>query len=216
MRIPTYIVGAGGLGRGVLETVNMIASQSRNWEVEGFIDDNVDLYETTINGINVVGGIDYLMKINSFTNIILAIANPNIKEMVYERLKENSYLFFPNIIHPNVALTPSTKIGWGNIISENVSFSADVEIGNFSLIHFNSTIGHDVKLEDYVTVYPGANISGFVKLKCKSEIGSNACIMPSKTIFESAMVGAGALVRSDVFSKTVVAGVPAHEIKRER
>jgi sugar O-acyltransferase (sialic acid O-acetyltransferase NeuD family) len=216
MRIPTYIVGAGGLGRGVLETINMISIQNRNWEVEGFIDDNADLHETTISGVYVVGGIDYLMEINCFANIVLAIANPDIKEIVYERLKGNSYLFFPNIIHPNVVLPPSTKIGWGNIISENVSFSADVEIGNFSLIHFNSTIGHDVKLEDYVTVYPGANISGFVKLKCKSEIGSNACIMPSFTVYDSARVGAGALVRTDVFQKTVVAGVPAHEIKRER
>lgn len=212
MRIPTYIVGAGGLGRGILETINTISDRDRNWEVKGFIDDNAEIHHKSINGVDVLGGIDSLLTIESFANVILAIANPNVKATVYERLKKNGNIMFPNIIHPTVQLSHSAAIGCGNIISKNVSFSADVEIGNFTLIHFNSSVGHDVQLEDYVTVYPGVNLSGFSKMRMKCQIGTNAAILPQIIVGEEAVVGAGSLVNTDVRSRRTVVGVPATEI----
>lgn len=214
MRKPIYIVGAGGLGRGVLETINAITNKHRNWEIKGFIDDNIEIHKRMIHNIEVLGDLDYLLKIESFANVVLAIAKPDIKAIVYERLSKNKNLFFPNIIHPKVHLSPSVEIGWGNIVSENVSFSADVEIGSFTLIHFNSSIGHDVCISDYSTIYPGASVSGFVQLKDKCEIGSNACVLPSNIVGEKAIVGAGALVNREVQPKTTVVGVPARVIQK--
>ena len=45
-------------------------------------------------------------------------------------------------------------------------------------------------------------------------IGAGAIILPNVTIGERAVVGAGAVVTKDVPPYTVVAGVPAKEIKK--
>ncbi|MFC5604801.1 NeuD/PglB/VioB family sugar acetyltransferase [Sporosarcina koreensis] len=216
MSIPTYIIGTGGLGRGVAETVKVISERDRNWTFLGFIDDDASVVGTYINGVKVVGDTEYLLGLNTMANVIIAIANPVVKAKIFEKLSLNKNLLYPNIIHPSVHLNSSIKMGIGNIISDNVAFSANVFVGDFSLIHFNCTIGHDVEIGDYSTMYPGANISGYVKLMEKCEIGSNACILPSQVVREEAIVGAGALVKSEVISKSIVVGAPAREIIRNK
>ena len=49
-------------------------------------------------------------------------------------------------------------------------------------------------------------------VKRRAAIGSNATIMAGVTIGESALVGAGAVVTSDVADYSIVAGVPASVI----
>ena len=49
-------------------------------------------------------------------------------------------------------------------------------------------------------------------VKKRASIGSNATIMAGVTIGESALVGAGAVVTSDVADFAIVAGVPARKI----
>lgn len=64
-------------------------------------------------------------------------------------------------------------------------------------------------------------LAGFLKrkegpilLKHGCWIGAGAVILPGVTIGEAAVVGAGAVVTNDVPDFTVVAGVPAREIKK--
>ena len=52
----------------------------------------------------------------------------------------------------------------------------------------------------------------WVILKRRASIGSNATIRAGLTIGESALVGAGAVVTSDVPDYAIVAGVPARII----
>lgn len=213
MKIPTYIVGTGGLGRGVLETVKLINSSNHNWDIAGFIDDN-ETMGSVVNGLSVKGNTNDLLHLKEVSNVVIAIANPNIKEKIYRKLLANPNLLYPNIIHPSVFVNRTVKIGYGNIISDHVAISANVEISNFTLVHFNSTIGHDIKIHDYSTIYPGANLSGFSVFHTKSQIGSNACVLPSVTIGAEAIVGAGAVVNKNVDANTTVAGVPAEILKK--
>ncbi|RST74182.1 hypothetical protein D4T97_010915 [Siminovitchia acidinfaciens] len=215
VKIPTYIIGTGGLGKGVLETIKMIDLRDRNWDLAGFIDDNIENSHVHVGGLPVVGDTDFLLTINDTSNVVIAIANPIVKEKIHKKLSTNSRLLFPNVIHPTVTLNPTVKVGYGNIISEHTAISADVEINNFTLVHFNSTIGHDIKIKDYATIYPGGNLSGFSILGEKSQIGSNACVLQNVKVGVSATVGAGALVNKDVCDNTTVAGVPAKLLRSE-
>ncbi|MBS4192611.1 NeuD/PglB/VioB family sugar acetyltransferase [Bacillus sp. FJAT-49705] len=210
-RIPTYIIGTGGLGRGVLETVKAKAQHEANWEIAGFFDDYTPSGEI-INGVRVLGTTEELKGILTFSNILIAIASPKVKETIYQRVQSNPYLFFPNLIHPSVKINDSVNLGKGNILSENVVMSANVEVGDFNLVHFNATLGHDVKIGNYTGIYPGCNVSGYSVIKDSVLVGTNAAILPSIIIEKNTTVGAGAVVTKDIEANCRVAGVPAEHI----
>ncbi|RCV66104.1 maltose O-acetyltransferase [Methanophagales archaeon] len=66
------------------------------------------------------------------------------------------------------------------------------------------------KIEPHVKVVNG----GKIRIENDAWIGAGAIILPNVTIGEGAVVGAGAVVIKDVPPYTVVAGVPAKEIKK--
>jgi len=63
------------------------------------------------------------------------------------------------------------------------------------------------------TQYTGDK-EGKIIIQDDAWIGAGAIILPNVTIGKGAVVGAGAVVTKDVPPYTVVAGVPAKEIKK--
>ncbi|MFD0868713.1 MULTISPECIES: acetyltransferase [Paenibacillus] len=209
-----YIVGTGGLGRGIAELLKSINASDPRWIIEGFIDDNTGTVGRKVNHLSVKGTTDRLLTVEKPSDVVLAIANPAVKERLIRKLKLNPYLSFPNIVHPRVELNEFVAMGQGNIVTEGVVFSANIQIGSFNLIHFNSTIGHDVVMEDYSTIYPGNNISGYVKIESRAVIGTNAAVLPSVRIGKDAIIGAGSVVLKDVEQGATVIGSPAKPINK--
>jgi len=92
----------------------------------------------------------------------------------------------------------------------------------------------DLVIEDYVGWGPGAKVLGSthtgvpadvpiiqtdltikpVRIGAWADIGVNAVILPGVTIGKGAIVGAGAVVTTDVEPFTIVAGVPAKFLRR--
>jgi UDP-2-acetamido-3-amino-2,3-dideoxy-glucuronate N-acetyltransferase len=121
-----------------------------------------------------------------------------------------------------------TKIGAFVEIQKNASVGARCKISSHSFICEGVTIedevfiGHGVMFTN--DLYPRAvNDQGelqteadwavvLTRVKRRASIGSNATIMAGVTIGESALVGAGAVVTSDVADYAIVAGVPARGI----
>jgi UDP-2-acetamido-3-amino-2,3-dideoxy-glucuronate N-acetyltransferase len=121
-----------------------------------------------------------------------------------------------------------TKIGAFVEIQKNASIGARCKISSHTFICEGVTIedevfiGHGVMFTN--DLYPRAvNAKGelqteadwavvLTRVKRRASIGSNATIMAGVTIGESALVGAGAVVTSDVADYAIVAGVPARDI----
>ena len=122
-------------------------------------------------------------------------------------------------IQKNAAVGARCKISSHTFICEGVTIEDGVFVGHgvmFTNDPYPRAVNNDGNLQtddDWTVVT--------TRVKRRASIGSNATIMAGVTIGESALVGAGAVVTSDVADYAIVAGVPARVIgdvreRRER
>lgn len=203
------IIGASGFGR----EVAWLIENSDNWNVIGFVDDNKNLENKSMNDYPVLGTIDFLLNVNEKTNAVVAIGNPQTRKKIVERLQSNKNISFPNIVDKDVIIDKTVTLGFGNIICKGNILTTNIEIGNFNHINLNCTVGHDVQFHDYITVYPGVNISGNVRINDCVEIGTGTKIIQGKEIVKETVIGAGSVVVKDIVENGTYIGVPAKQMK---
>jgi len=118
----------------------------------------------------------------------------------------------------------NTKIGKKCVIGQNVTIGPEVKIGNNCKIQNNVSVYKGVTLEDEVFCGPSCvftNVTtprAFIERKNEfkptlvkrgATIGANATILCGNSIGKYAMIGAGAVVTSDVEDYALYTGVPA-------
>lgn len=192
-----YIVGAGGLGREVLDA--LLASGG---VASGFLDEH--RAGETVRGLPVIAPSDA----RSDALFTVGIADPHARlrlsgELVSAGLRPRT------IIDPRAIIGPETALGPGCVVLGGAFISSDVHLAEHAQVHYNATVGHDARLEAGVTVYPGGNIGGAVALDLGTSVGANASVLQGRRIGAWAFVGSGAVVTRDVEPGSVVVGVPA-------
>lgn len=204
-----YIIGAGGVGKEIVWIVEQINKKHPTWTIAGFIDDNKEIHGLTMNGIPIVGGIDFLLNKEWDEDIfvVCAIANYRVKKSIVERLSDK--VSFANIIHPDVYISSTNKIGLGVIIYPGAIITTNVTIGNHVIISPKCGVGHETIINDYCSLLWNVNVSGNDVLEEGCLIGSGATIIQNKKIGCGSIVGAGAVVISDINNNVVVVGCPA-------
>jgi len=120
-----------------------------------------------------------------------------------------------------------STVGEQCVIGQNVMIGPDVTVGDRCKIQNNVSVYKGVVLEEEVFCGPSSvftnvyNPRTFVSRKHEFQktvvkrgatIGANATIVCGTTVGRYAMVGAGAVVKSDVSDYAVVAGVPAKQV----
>lgn len=120
-----------------------------------------------------------------------------------------------------------SRIGDNCVIGHNVVIGPDVDVGSRCKIQNNVSLYKGVILEDEVFCGPSCvftnvyNPRAFIERKHEflktvvkkgATIGANATIVCGTTIGKYAMIGGGAVIKSDIPDYAVVAGVPAKQI----
>ncbi len=135
-----------------------------------------------------------------------------------------------NYIGRNVEIGALTKISIGNntSIQDRCILLGDIEIGKSCLFAPNVFISsgrHYFDLhpemyikdqDDLVRNSPELNAQHSRKIKIEDDcwIGVHAVIMPGVTIAKGCVIGANSVVTKDVEPYTIVAGIPATEVKK--
>lgn len=206
-----YIIGAGNVGGFVAYHANEMGE----YNVIGFIDEDESKKNKNYYGYNVIGSLDFLLKIKKKTAVAISVANPIFRKKINEILAENENLVFPNFIHPNAWISKTTNLGAGNIIYPGVVINYETKINNFCILNLNTTIGHNCNLQNYVTLSPGVSLGGFSNLKALSFLGIGSTMIQGLSVGEKSVIGAGAVVLKDIPNDVVAVGNPARIIKRE-
>lgn len=147
------------------------------------------------------------------------------------------YVHSTSIIDENVKIGEGSKIwhfshiqsgaeiGKNCSLGQNVNVSNNVRIGDGCKLQNNVSLYEGVELEDYVFCGPSCVFTNDLTPRAKypkghagykqtllkkgASIGANATIVCGHTIGSWAMIGAGAVVTSDVPNHALMLGVPA-------
>ena len=214
------IVGAGGLGREVLQWSRSAheVGASTNLTVIGFVDDNPERIGTLVHGLPILGDLAWLAsrpRTSRPLGVLVGVGSTTAKRSIVERLA-SANVVWPTLIHQTATIGEAVEIGAGSIICPGVTISTDIVLGSFCTVDRHTTIGHDVVVGDYVTLAPCVCLSGNVTIETGAQIYTSATVIPGITVGEWTVVGAGATVTKDLPGHCVAVGTPAKPLVKQK
>jgi sugar O-acyltransferase (sialic acid O-acetyltransferase NeuD family) len=210
------VIGAGGMGREVLDIIEACNQEKERYEVLGFIvDPQYGQKGTLINDAPILGGFDWLEKYHDDVYVVCGVGLSHQRYQLVQRARRLNCQFL-NLIHPSVLLTRRIRFGVGAIIGAGSVLTNQIYIGNHVIVNIGCTVSHDTVLQDFVTLSPGVHIAGNVTLGDGCYVGIGASIIEKLKIGEWSIIGAGSTIIREVVSNTTVVGVPGRSIKSQQ
>lgn len=204
------VIGAGGFGREVAQTIEDIYLHDRSLKFIAFLDDNKELHGKKIMRREVYPlDIEWLKEVEPY--FVCAIGDPKTKKKVVEKAIQLG-LEPISVIHPKTSVY-TKDIGVGVVIQPGSRIAVDSVIEDHAHINFNCVIGHDAYIGAFSTISPLCGVEGFTHLEEGVFLGSNASVIPSVRIGKYTKIGAQATVIRDCKSYSTYVGVPAKWIK---
>lgn len=187
--------------------------------IEALIDDTPGL-KSPIEGIPLFAGergLDqYLSKTTSPSEVgfVVAIGNPfgDVRVRLHELMKGKD-LKPVSLADETARICVTAAYGEGLHAMPFAVVHSDARLGRQCLINTRALVEHDCVLEDGVEIGPGAVLCGRVTVGRYSWVAANATVRPRVRIGSNSIIGAGAVVVSDVPDNVVVVGVPARAVK---
>jgi sugar O-acyltransferase (sialic acid O-acetyltransferase NeuD family) len=215
MSKPLIIIGTGGFARECAQLARIVDPNGERWSSIAYVTNE----KTNLNKRIAFGQIELedldLDRITIDSDVVVGIGVPRMRREIYDRIRVNSKLQFPNLVHPSVEIDRGpTSLGVGNIITKGVVVSCCVTIGDVDLLNWNATVGHDVIMGRFNVINPGASVSGNVKVGDECLIGTGARILEKLELGSKLKIGAGAVVTKDLLQEGTYIGVPAKMLSK--
>lgn len=203
-----YILGAGGHGRVVLDTL-----LANGIQVTGILD-TAQIPEQIL-GVPISGGDDYLNNV-SISQTYLANglgANPYIfkRRLIFNTMKDRGFTF-KSIQHPSAIVSSTVKLGEGCQIMAGAIVQPGVTLGENTVVNTGAIIDHVCLISSHSFIAPGVTLCGDIKISHSVFIGAGAVVIPGVCIGENAIIGAGSVVTKSIPERSIVVGNPAVKI----
>lgn len=206
MKKKLLILGAGGHGKVVAD----IALKMNRWNYIAFLDDDVS--KASIMDFPIIGKLENYLIYKEEFEVFVAIGNNHLREIIQNILIKND-IEIPILIHPNALLGKMVTLGEGTVVMAGAIVNASSVIGIGCIINTGAIIEHDNIISNYVHISPGVNVAGNVTIGSKTWLGIGSNINNGVYITDNCIIGAGAVVISNIIESGTFVGVPARKIK---
>lgn len=206
------IYGAGGLGREVYELALRVNSEENRWSEIIFIDDSE--YAVSLRPIDILSFSTVLQEVNlDNLEVCVAIGEPSIRESIFRKITDHK-IRMATLVHPEITLAESTKIGEGTIICKFVSITCDINIGKNVYIHPMACIGHDSLIGDHSVISSFVDVAGNCEVQTKSFLAIGVILKQGIKIGKNCIVGMSSVVHRDLPESVIALGNPARPMKK--
>ena len=200
------IVGAGGLGREVLQYARDAAAAGQGPDVKGFLDDNQGALDRFQLGVDVLGPIDDSELLSG--DVVIAVGDPLMRHRLRQAVTDAGGTL-TSVIHPAAWIAPSATLGDGCIVAPGAFIGVDAQIGRNVVVNALVSVGHDCTVGDDSSLSPHAALSGNSHVGEAVLLGTHATLMPGIAVGEGSRVAVAACVSTDLPAGSLAAGNPA-------
>lgn len=205
------IIGAGGMGREVYWIATDCQGYGEEFDIKGFIDDDMSSQDGYDDYPPLLGTIDGY-QIEDDDVFHCSIGDMKTKVAICEKLKEKGARF-QTLIHKTAVVHPHTTLGEGCFVGEFALIGTEATIGENCMVQAYSVTSHDCKIGDYVRIDTHAVIVGGVEIKDRATVHTGAVVSHKVVVGEDATVAACSFVIKKVKPGTTVFGCPAKKLE---
>lgn len=201
------IIGAGGMGRDVYWSAKNCLGYGVEFDIKGFIDDDLKSQDGFDGYPPLLGTIDgYQIEKDDVFNC--SMGNVQTKAIICEKLKQRGANFY-TLINKTAVVHERTALAKGCYVGEFALIGTEATIGESCLIQAYSIIGHGCRIGDYVRIDTHAIIIGGVNIKNRATIHTAAVVSHKVVVGEDSTIAACSFVIRKVKEGATVAGNPA-------
>lgn len=204
------IIGAGGMGRTMYDLARESHGFGIEFQIKGFIDDNLEALNGFENYPPILGRIsDYQPQANE---VFVCSIGGRFRRECIESLLERGAKFIP-LIHNTARIGTNVRMGKGTLVGTYTTIAADAELGDFNFIQSLTIIGHDCKIGSWNRIDSQVMMVGATTIGDNNMIHTGAMINHNVHIGNDCTIGACSFVTMDVESGSTLFSAPARRLK---
>jgi len=197
------IFGAGGHGRVVADA----ALAQGSWQRLRVTDRDAARYGAQLLPGMPVEPVEEAVQASTAVHIAIGSAAAR------EREARAAGLPLATVTHPRASVSPHAEVGAGCFLAAQAVVAPGARLGVSVIVNHGAVIDHDAQVGDFSHIAPLAALGGDVRIGSRVLIGAGAKVLPGLRIGDDIVVGAGAVVRGDLDTPGVYAGVPARRVR---
>jgi len=204
------LVGAGGLGRELLNYVLEAIRTSPHMRVKGYLDDNPSALRPDRCEFPILGSIlDYPIEPND--RFVMAIGDCAKRAELIRKMEARSARFI-TIIHPTAYIASNATVGNGCIVGPFCAIGSEARVGNHVLLTWYSSLAHDSISHSFTVLSPYSTANGGAILEEGVFLGTHAVIHPMIRVGAWSKIASGSVVYHDVPPNCMALGNPAKAV----
>lgn len=204
------IIGAGGMGRTMYDLAKESIGYGIEFDIKGFIDDNLNALDEFKNYPPILGRISEYEPKDEDT-FVCSIGGPSRKPCIEKLLSKGAQ--FITLIHKTARIGTNVKLGKGTLVGTYTTIAADAELGDYNFIQSMTIIGHDCKIGSWNRIDSQVMMVGATSIGDNNMIHTGAMINHNVHIGDNCTIGACSFVTMDVPSDSTLFSAPARRLK---